>query len=65
MAPRLVDLMTVIVKPVVAGFVNHPKQDEKATGKSDGQPKNIDARINLLSEEIPESDFEIVCKHIW
>jgi hypothetical protein len=52
------------MKPVVAGFVKHPQQDKEAAGQSDGQPEDIDAGINLLSEEVPEGDLKIVCKHI-
>jgi len=53
----------MFMKPVIAHFMIDPNQDQKTAGHSHCKPGNIDERIALVSNDVPQSDFQIIVKH--
>ena len=51
------------MEPVITGFKMHIGEDEEAGGHADRQAEDIDNRKNLIPEEVPPGDLEIVPEH--
>ncbi len=58
-----IQLTAVFIKLVHPALILHPQENEQATGKPQGQAKNIDKGKNLIPFKVPESDQQIVFIH--
>lgn len=48
---------------VVADFMLYIEQQQQETGQPDGQAGNVDKGVNLVFDEVPVGNFEIVLEH--
>jgi hypothetical protein len=54
---QFVDILAVFMKIIIASFKLDIEYDQKKTGHPDGQSKNIDKRVDFISEEVSQGDF--------
>jgi hypothetical protein len=50
-------------KPVIAKLVLYIQADEDHAGQSNGEPADIDGAADLVSDEVPPGELEIVPEH--
>jgi hypothetical protein len=52
------------VEPVKAQLVLDKEHDHNAAGHADGEPEDVDKRIDLVPSQVSKSDYYIIFKHI-
>ena len=52
------------MKPVIAFLIVYKIENQQAGGHADGETRDVDERVSLIPDEIPEGDFEIIFKHL-
>jgi hypothetical protein len=51
------------MEPVVTEFIIYPHADERCTADAQRKAEDVDEGKTFLTEEIPESDFNVITNH--
>ena len=59
-----IDLVGIFVKLIVAQFVLYKEHDQHTARNTNGEPRDVDKRIDFVTQECADGDGDVVFEHV-